>query len=560
MASLMNGLSALGQGVSAFAGTAGLELQKSQLANQSAVLADQLATTRETGLQTSGGVIAAAAAEKAQGAAAANIATEQAGATGRTVLSGQIQSAAADKLQAFELAKARLVASLPTPEEREVRAYTGGAAPGTPEYRKGVSDLALVKLGMDPNTYSTPPADGSATTAPSGGGASGGSGDASPPAGTATGSDSAATGSPKPQSGADGGGTSGPSSSPSGPTDKPASSSATPTSLPPIIAAAVTGNSDGAPTVAPPKPGVGLAYKPIEPGLDRGAPSGGYNERALLGQPAWLVSMVHAMNEGRQEAPTPRSLGDVKSLATPEGRAGALLAVYNPNFDAGLYPARVKMRADISTGPIGDGIAAANTVIQHATEFTEAAGDLNNGRIPILNWISNNVLDATGSPRPGNLREAVGTLASEARKVYASSGGGTQSELDSWEKNFPVNGSPAQQTGAMKTLVGLLQGKLTATAGRINAGMQTNITGMDLLNPTARASFDKLVAPPQPGGPPADTWQQRRDAAMGRTSVAPPAATPPAAAIPSWAQPGDQYNAQLGLARRADGTTYGAPK
>jgi hypothetical protein len=553
--SLMNGLSSLGAGVSAFAGTAGLEQQKAALAQQQTILADQLATTRETGLQTSGGVIAAAAAEKAQGAAAANIAAEQAGATGRTVLSGQIQSAAADKLQAFELAKARLVASLPTPEEREVRAYTGGAAPGTPEYRKGVSDLASVKLGMDPNTYSTPTPGGSggATATPSATPSTSGSSSSSDGMGTA----------PVP-------GASLPSTSPSAVSAAPkstttsgtdaSSGASSSTYLPPVIATAVQGVSDTSTPVAPPKPGLGLSYKPIEPGLDKGAPASGYNERVLLGQPEWLVSMVHGMNEGRIEPPTPRALSDVKSLGTPEGRAAALLAAYNPAYDAGLYPARVKMRESIASGQIGDGIQAANTVIQHASEFNEKAADLNNNRIPFFNWVGNNVLDATGSPRPDNLSMAVGTLAAEARKVYAGSGGGTQSELDTWEKNFPKNGSPAQQTGAMTTLVNLLQGKLTAVASRINSGMQTNLTGLDLLNPTARASFDKLVAPPQPGGPPADTWQQRRDAAMGRTSVAPPAATPPAAAIPSWAQPGDQYNAQLGLARRADGTTYGAPK
>ena len=48
MASLMNGLSAMGAAVSNFAGAAGLEAQKADLAQQQTILADQLATTRET--------------------------------------------------------------------------------------------------------------------------------------------------------------------------------------------------------------------------------------------------------------------------------------------------------------------------------------------------------------------------------------------------------------------------------------------------------------------------------------------------------------------------------
>ena len=66
-----------------------------------------------------------------------------------------------------------------------------------------------------------------------------------------------------------------------------------------------------------------------------------------------------------------------------------------------------------------------------------------------------------------------------------------------------------------RDVVGLLQGKLTAVASRINAGMQTNITGMDLLNPTARASFQRLAAPESSSGA-ADTT-----ASTGAASKAP---------------------------------------
>ena len=67
MVSFLNGLSQLGAGVSAFAGSAGLEQQKSDLARQSLVLADQLATTRESAGRQEAGQIAATAAEKEHG-------------------------------------------------------------------------------------------------------------------------------------------------------------------------------------------------------------------------------------------------------------------------------------------------------------------------------------------------------------------------------------------------------------------------------------------------------------------------------------------------------------
>jgi hypothetical protein len=64
--SLMNGLSGLGQGVAAFAGQAGLEAQKADLAKQNLMLADQLATTRETAGRAQAGDIAALAEGKRQ--------------------------------------------------------------------------------------------------------------------------------------------------------------------------------------------------------------------------------------------------------------------------------------------------------------------------------------------------------------------------------------------------------------------------------------------------------------------------------------------------------------
>jgi hypothetical protein len=133
--SLMNGLSALGAGVSQFAGTAGLEYQKSALANQSAILADSLATARETTLQRSRGVIEAAAAEKAQAATAANTqaliagrstdtAAEIAGRTANTqaTIAGTASNTAAEI--AGRADAARIVAASPAEQEKILSART----------------------------------------------------------------------------------------------------------------------------------------------------------------------------------------------------------------------------------------------------------------------------------------------------------------------------------------------------------------------------------------------------------------------------------------------------
>jgi hypothetical protein len=139
MASLMNGLSALGQGVSAFAGTAGLELQKSQLANQSAVLADQLATVRETTLQGQQQNFQSGENTKSQAATAANTATVEAGANTRNTASiaGTAANTAATvageaarntESQAGAMARTQLEVEKPTGELQMARALAGPGA------------------------------------------------------------------------------------------------------------------------------------------------------------------------------------------------------------------------------------------------------------------------------------------------------------------------------------------------------------------------------------------------------------------------------------------------
>jgi hypothetical protein len=529
MVSLLNGLSALGASTAQFAGTAGLEAQKAQLQQQSLQLADQLQGARETAGRAQAGDILATAAAKEQtfqggqndllratqlavantqagatlgsagiaaSAARADTAAEQAGATTRTAMT-----------EAGLSSRTQMQVNAMTPEEREVRAYTGGAQPGTPEYQKGVRDLSLLKQGISPDLYGSTPSSGDGgTPAPAAGGTS---------TGTVTG---APTGAPT-------GASSGASTTSSG------------SPVPPVVAAAASSADPNAASQPPPtaKPGVGLSYKPLEPGLDNGAPPGGYNESILQGKPGWLVAKVHAINEGREEPPTPRSLGDPKS---PEFIANALLNQYNPNFDATLYPARLKTREDVATGPIGTGITAANTAVQHAAEFLNAASNLNNGNFPVFNWIQNQYLDKTGSSRPLVVQEAVSALAAEARKVYVAGGsGGTQADLDAWEKNFPVNGSQEQQQAAMQTFGVLLHGRLTATANQINGGMQTKLSGTDLLNPTAKASFQTLFAP-SPAASTADQPAAQMYGGQGLSKARPGALARPAAAAPVAAPAG----------------------
>ena len=63
----LNGISLMGSNMAAFAGTAGLEAQKADLAKQSMVLADQLATTRESAGRQETAALNMTAAQQSQG-------------------------------------------------------------------------------------------------------------------------------------------------------------------------------------------------------------------------------------------------------------------------------------------------------------------------------------------------------------------------------------------------------------------------------------------------------------------------------------------------------------
>ncbi len=119
--SLVNGLSTLGTGVSAFAGAAGLDLQKSQLAQQSQILADQLATTRETKLQESRQAFESGQTViREAGANTRNAATNDTSiATNKATQAGE--NARADALRKNQIELENLRLNAPSPETKRLR-------------------------------------------------------------------------------------------------------------------------------------------------------------------------------------------------------------------------------------------------------------------------------------------------------------------------------------------------------------------------------------------------------------------------------------------------------
>lgn len=459
--SLLNGLSSMGAGIAAFAGTAGLEQQKSELANQSAILADKLATTRESTLQDQQQQFLAGQNTQSQAAELTRARLSEGGATARNAAT-----------IAAENERQQNVLNAPAPEIKSAQQF----AKLSPDEKQAFREQMMTKAGL-------------------------------PPWLIGTGTDNPA---PPPQSGS---------------TLSPPDASA----LAPV-----------------PAPDAGSSAPTTAASLDPATrPAGGpRNDKALDGVPPGAASIVKGMVDGRISPPTSFA------MSKPYWQAMiAKAADYDPNFDQTTWAGRVATRKDFAAGQAAKGVTAINTALQHAGTLVGDFDALNNFSFTPLNSVVNSVESTFGDSRQTKAAQTVDALASEARKVFAASGGGNLTELQEWQKSFPLNGSPDQQHAALTGFVQLLDGRLQALADQYNRGMGRTDDPLSLLQPKARAVYEKLTG-------------HEPENATGYQTGKTPDATPPASApaIPSWVKPGDQYSPSRGQARGADGTIYGAPQ
>lgn len=476
MASLMNGLSALGAGVAQFAGTAGIDLQRSQLAQQQTVLADKLAATRESVGRQEAGQIAATAADTQRTflsgqatedrAFKSSITDRELGARASEGAANRASEMARSQLsRSTELTRAQMMLDADSPEIKSAKQFAGLSE----DQKKSYRDEMMTKAGLPAwmtggDTPSSPTGSGAVSDMPGG---------VSP---------------------------------------------------------------DG--VVAPDAPVTGTP----DPGATR-------NDKALGALPPAAVSIVKGMVDGRISPPS--------SFAMSKPYWQGLLAKaaeYDPTFDQTTWSGRVTTKKDFASGKSAQAVTALNTALGHAGVVDEAMTALNNGSMPFLNAMENWTLGATGDARPTSAKMAVDALASEARKVFAGGGGGNLAELQEWQKNFPIDGSPKQQSAALRQFTNLLDSRLESLSDQYNRGMGRTDDPINLLQPHAREVYERLTGR-EPSN--ATGYQLGKPPAAAAHTPAVPTAPTTSAAIPAWVKPGDQYSASRGQARGADGTVYG---
>jgi len=447
--SLMNGLSQMGTGVAAFAATAGLEAQKADLARQTTILADQLATTRESLGRRESADIAAKAVDIqntfTSGENALNrttqlgIANIGAGATlgaagihaksaAEVANIGANATTGAAGINAKSATDVANISSNRKPDEIKEAEWFANA---TPEQRQAYSAALMAKAGLP------------AWMADQTGGAASGVADGTKPA------------------------------------PRPPVTGATP------VTGAIPDDTGTTTQKAPGTPDVGADANTLP------APTN-LNPKALAGIPDAAASVIKKMVEGRMSPPT--------SLAINKPYWQGMIALaskYDPSFDDTTWAGRVQTRKDFTgSGKDAQAIAAINNALGHAGALMDSFNKLDNvGFVPavtnpVMNAIQSGVF---GDTRQKPTQQNIDALAAEARKVFSMTGSGSLAELEKWEKDFDINQSKPQMAASLAKFVELLDSRLQAIGDNYNRGMQRTTEPMTLLGEHGMAVYKGLT-------------------------------------------------------------------
>ena len=252
---------------------------------------------------------------------------------------------------------------------------------------------------------------------------------------------------------------------------------------------------------------------PAKAGVKKSEAASPFNSEAFKGVPEGVQNIVKAMIDGR--IPLPSSF----AMATPYWQSTMQVATkYDPSFDATTWASRNATRRAFTSGQESKAINAINTTMGHVDELHKDIVRISNGMVPLWNSIVNMTeREALGSDKQTNMKMTVMAVSSEARKVFAMTGGGGLTELQEWQSTFPINGSAEQQQGAIKKFIGLLDSRLGSLANQYNKGMGRAADPLSLLDPKPREVYKKLLG----HEPESSTGYQ--------TGKPPVAATPPSA-------------------------------
>lgn len=167
----------------------------------------------------------------------------------------------------------------------------------------------------------------------------------------------------------------------------------------------------------------------------------------------------------------------------------SMVAKYDPSFDAVNYNARAKTRNDFTSGKSAAQVNALNTVIGHLDTLSQSADKLGNSWSPTWNSVANAFTTASGKPQVKNFEVTKNAVTDELTRVWRQSGG-TEADIQSWEKQLNASGSPEQLHSAIAQIGELLHSKLDSMQNQVQQGMGTD--EIKLLTPKSQQTLGRL--------------------------------------------------------------------
>jgi hypothetical protein len=468
--SLMNGLSSMGQSLSQTAGQMGLLTEKMDLERQGQILANDLATQRETGLEG----------------------LRQQGTLAQTQLSNQLATQRETALENL-----RNVAALQRSREEQASAtqrtqMTVEAEPSEVRLAKWLSDPATTDAQRNAYYQAAMSKDPTAMML---------------------------FGNQMP-------GMPGTTAPPSAPAPTPAPTPVTPSKIQPdtTIAPGVPAKPQAstAPVTAP---AVASTPREILPG-DSSVDTSQYNMDALKKYSPAVQNLVLRMVEGREKPLQGAAARNPSVMALK-----TIAAEVDPNFDDTTWEGRYRTRMDFTGGgKDAQSLMVLNNAMHHAGNLVKHFGDLDNTNLPILgmlnapiNYLEQEVLK---DPRQGPVLQDIEAISGEMRKLV---GGGSLQELNDWKKGFSLGMSPKQFQAQMDGLMDIIAPRIQGLADNYNRGMQRSIEPMALMNDEARRVWSNIKGTEAPvstgyqlGQPPRPMMPQRPGVPRATVTIPPP--------------------------------------
>jgi hypothetical protein len=422
--SLLNGLSALGQGVSTFATSAGLEQQKAALAQQQTILADSLATTRETTLQGQQQTFQSGENTLNRAAHTADIATEQSGASARNTatIAGDMARTQATINAPPETIKLLWALGVPLPgatPQTGGSASSGGTSGGTGQDYTGAPNPLLGGL---PNPNESAPGATAGTS-----GASGGTSAPAPStSGTVTGSPAAPVADPM---------------------DNPIVQKA--------LGYPAAGSEDALrrSVAADVKRDPDFMYKTA------GQQAIETENRVQVAKGAMTSPATQAANAA-MIASYQIKPPDGFALSRPgAAETMAMVSKFNPEYQESRFPEINKAMSAFGSGKQGDIVRSLDVGVQHLDVIDQAASNLGNTNVAVVNSIKNAFQRQFGYTAPTTfegLKQIVGT---EVEKAVAG-GIGTGADRTRITDALNSANSPAQLQAVTDGFRSLMAGQL----------------------------------------------------------------------------------------------------